>query len=1326
TLAGSATDAEGSISSYGWTQVSGPNAALFATADAAQASVSGLVAGTYVFRLTATDNEGASAGDEVTVSVLAGGQQVLSFTLVDAGSQRDLRTLAPGETLNLQALSGYGLNIRANTLPDTVGSVVFNLTGALVKNATETGKPYALFGDKDGLYNAWKPGVGSYTLVATPYAAAAGAGQAGQALSLNFQVVDQPVEIPLANAGPDQQLTLPQNSLVLDGRGSGIPGREESFAWTQVSGPGTAVFSSFQTAAPTVSGLVAGTYVFSLVVSYQENNSLPDQVTVTVLPDPVVVTAYRINAGGSQVSNAIGTFEADNFFAPSPGYNYSVTSAIAGTDNDAMYQNERSANADNGSFSYALPVSPGNYQVVLHFAELYWNSAGQRRFDVALEGSTVLDNFDIYQQAGGKYTAVTETFTVSVTDGTLDLSFSAATAIGGVNRPSLAALEVIPSTGGNLAPTANAGEDKIITLPVSGLVLEGSGSDADGSISTFAWTQVSGPSTALFSSTSVDRPTLSGLAAGTYVFSLAVTDDQLATSAADQVVVTVNPDPNAPVVAATYRINAGGSQVNNSIGTFAADAYFSPAPGYTFSVTSPIAATGNDAMYQDERSATADNGSFSYALPLSNGRYKVVLHFAELYWSASGKRIFDVNLEGNLVLDNYDIYKKAGAKFTAVTESLLVNVSDGTLNLAFSSAASAGGVNRPSITAIEVIPNMLPLVQAGPDQQLSYPASSVTLSGSASDPDGSIVSYSWTKESGPAASLSGTEGPGLSATNLQPGTYVFRLTATDNFGDTAFDEATVTVAANQAPVAQAGSDQQLTFPASAVTLTGSGTDSDGSIVSYSWTKQSGPAASLSGADTPTLTASGLVIGSYVFGLTVSDEAGATGYDEVSVTVNPDPSAGPALVSFTLVNASNEQDIRTLVAGETINLATLPTRSLNIRANTNPGVVGSVKMVLSGAQSRSVTESGAPYSLFGDNSGNYLSWTPAAGSYTLSGTPYTSSGGAGTAGTPLTLSFTVIDQAAVVPVVQAGADQTLVLPLNSLTLHGSATDGDGSIVSYRWTQQSGGAATLAGADTPDLQVSALAAGAYTFRLTATDNEGNTSFDEVNVLVQQPAAPGQQVLSFTLVNASNEQDIRTLVAGETINLASLPTQNLNIRANTNPEIVGSVKFALSGPQSKNVVESGAPYALYGDKNGNYNAWVPATGTYTLVATPYTSSGGGGTAGTPLSLSFTVVNQSAAARMDLSATGRTDQAVALRPFPNPSQDGRFQVLLPEAVTGEISYELVSLSGASLAKGKLDLSQPAALLDFDFSRQMQASGMYYLKLQGERFHNQLKLMRK
>lgn len=93
----------------------------------------------------------------------------------------------------------------------------------------------------------------------------------------------------------------------------------------------------------------------------------------------------------------------------------------------------------------------------------------------------------------------------------------------------------------NQDPVANAGSDTTITLLNDSFVLNGSGTDEDGTVEAYIWKQVSGPSNVVFSSKIVAKPTISGFSAGTYVFSLVVRDDAGATSAADEITIIVDP-----------------------------------------------------------------------------------------------------------------------------------------------------------------------------------------------------------------------------------------------------------------------------------------------------------------------------------------------------------------------------------------------------------------------------------------------------------------------------------------------------------------------------------------------------------------------------------------------------------------------------------------------------------------------------------------------------------------------------------------------------------------------------------------------------------------
>ncbi len=117
------------------------------------------------------------------------------------------------------------------------------------------------------------------------------------------------------------------------------------------------------------------------------------------------------------------------------------------------------------------------------------------------------------------------------------------------------------------------------------------------------------------------------------------------------------------------------------------------------------------------------------------------------------------------------------------------------------------------------------------------------------------------------------------------------------------------------------------------------------------------------------------------------------------------------------------------------------------------------------------------------------------------------------------------------------------------------------------------------------------------------------------------PANEVVTLMLINADTDTDIGPLMDGSTLNLDTLPTDNLNVRADCNPTIVGSVVFDLNGVASY-AVETNPPYALAGDSSGNFNAWTPPLGALTITATPYTAAGGGGSPGIPLSVSLTVL--------------------------------------------------------------------------------------------------------
>ena len=141
------------------------------------------------------------------------------------------------------------------------------------------------------------------------------------------------------------------------------------------------------------------------------------------------------------------------------------------------------------------------------------------------------------------------------------------------------------------------------------------------------------------------------------------------------------------------------------------------------------------------------------------------------------------------------------------------------------------------------------------------------------------------------------------ASGLVAGVYSYQLMVTDNLGATGKDTVNVTV--NQPPIANAGPDILITLPTNTATLSGSGTDPDGTIAAYAWAKIAGPAAgTLTNANTATAIASGLVAGVYSYQLTVTDNLGATGRDTVMITINAVPPGPEKYIKVNLFGGAN--------------------------------------------------------------------------------------------------------------------------------------------------------------------------------------------------------------------------------------------------------------------------------------------------------------------------------------------------------------------------------------------------------------------------------------
>ena len=214
----------------------------------------------------------------------------------------------------------------------------------------------------------------------------------------------------------------------------------------------------------------------------------------------------------------------------------------------------------------------------------------------------------------------------------------------------------------------------------------------------------------------------------------------------------VEPAGTTPPVADLARINAGGPDLATSLGDFSADAFVTGS-SETSSKSFNVAGTDDDDLYLTYRYGANSNngpgGDFGYAVPVENGAYVVKLHFLEPYFGApgggtggTGQRIFSVDVEGGQgVLTNFDLNAEV-TPGTALVETFTgVTVSDGTLDVGFTSS-----VNNAIISAIEVIADEPTLAGCAPYSTLDC----------AELPVGLPYSLGWSQDEGGLADGSGT------------------------------------------------------------------------------------------------------------------------------------------------------------------------------------------------------------------------------------------------------------------------------------------------------------------------------------------------------------------------------------------------------------------------------------------------------------------------------------------------------------------------------------------------------------------------------------------
>ena len=364
----------------------------------------------------------------------------------------------------------------------------------------------------------------------------------------------------------------------------------------------------------------------------------------------------------------------------------------------------------------------------------------------------------------------------------------------------------------NIPPQVNAGADQSVNLPLSQLQLTGTASDADGTITSYLWTEISGP-TVTMTNANTSTLTLTNITSGTYIFQLNVQDNSGGT-AADQVTIGVGAGGAVSRefdVNVTWAWNKQGGTIWNDFVTTGGGVVGNSTTLFDNSHTSSPITLSIIAPFQD---GVNNHGVIPGLYP--NNVMQYYLRSTQTKVGALKLSGLNVNYAYDLSIlsSNVDVWYPSDTRLTVAGQSVTINAKGNANQLANfpSIAPNANGeititvapatTNSANVGVINALVikerpplgnNVAPVVNAGADHQVTLPLSQLQLDGTATDADGTIASLLWTKVSGQAVTMTNTTTSTLTLTNILAGTYVFQLSAQDNGGAVTNDQVTVIV-----------------------------------------------------------------------------------------------------------------------------------------------------------------------------------------------------------------------------------------------------------------------------------------------------------------------------------------------------------------------------------------------------------------------------------------------------------------------------------------------------------------------------------------------------
>ncbi|MFC3653372.1 beta-1,3-glucanase family protein [Dyella humi] len=637
--------------------------------------------------------------------------------------------------------------------------------------------------------------------------------------------------------------------------------------------------------------------------------------------------AIAISAGGP----GAGYFAADEDFNGGTASGTNATININGVTNPApesVYQNQRF-----GNFTYTLPgLTPGtSYVVRLHFDEFYWTKAGQRVFNVTINGTQVLTNFDVFAAAGGQDIAIAEQFTATANaQGQIVLQFATVKDNAEVNG-----IEVENATATNTPP--NAPSKLAATVASSSQINLSWTASATSGVTYTVFRNGTAVSNGLTGTTYSDTGLTSST---TYSYTIEAVDSVGTSMASNTATATTfDVDCVSGCGSDVLAISAGGP----AAGSYAADEDFNGGAASGTGATINIAGVTNPApqsVYQHQRVGN----NFSYTLPglTAGANYVVRLHFDEFYWTKAGQRVFNVSINGTQVLSNFDIIATAGGQDIAIVEPFTATANaQGQIVLQFTTITDNAVIN-----GIEVVAP--PIGSPSSLTATSVSASQINLNWTASSASGVVYDVFRSTTSGftpsSANQIATATSTSYSDTGLAVNTTYYYVVEASNTSGTS------------APASQA-SATTIAIPDAPANLTA--TSASSSEVDLSWT------ASATSGVTYTVVRNGVAVANGLSGTSYSD-TGLTASTTYSYAVEAVNAAGASPASNTAVTTTSASPtatapvITTVPTSQTVTIGRTATFSVVASGTSLTYQWYKNGAVITGATSASYTTPGTTY------------------------------------------------------------------------------------------------------------------------------------------------------------------------------------------------------------------------------------------------------------------------------------------------------------------------------------------------------------------------------